>query len=98
MIAKSQESDNDLEEEDNKLGEWRIFKGEHIKTTPIPGRWVMYFDGVHSKTRSGAGIVIISHSKEYLIFSLRLQFARTNNIVEYEALLLRFEVVWSREI
>ena len=98
MIATSQEFDNDLEEEDNKLGEWRIFKRKHINTPPLPRRWVMYFDGAHSKTRSRTGIVIISSSEEYLLFSLRLQFTCTNNIPEYEALLLGLEVARSRKI
>jgi hypothetical protein len=50
--------------------------------------WKMYFDGACSKEGSGAGIVFISPTKEVIPMSYKLEFDTTNNISEYEALLL----------
>jgi ribonuclease HI len=49
--------------------------------------WGLYFDGsVYSKGQ-GAGCVIISPSGMYIDLSIRLEFACTNNQLEYEYLL-----------
>jgi ribonuclease HI len=48
----------------------------------------MYFDGACSKEGSGAGIVFISPTQEVIPMSYKLEFDTTNNISEYEALLL----------
>jgi ribonuclease HI len=50
--------------------------------------WKMYFDGACSKEGYGDGIVFISPSKEVIPMSYKLEFDTTNNISEYEALLL----------
>ena len=50
--------------------------------------WKMYFDGACSKEGYGAGIVFISPTKEVIPMSYKLEFDTTNNISEYEALLL----------
>ena len=50
--------------------------------------WKMYFDGSLSQEGSGAGILLISPSKEVTTLSYKLEFETTNNIVEYEALVL----------
>jgi ribonuclease HI len=50
--------------------------------------WKMFFDGACSKEGSGAGIVFISPTKEVIPLSYKLEFDTTNNISEYEALLL----------
>jgi ribonuclease HI len=50
--------------------------------------WKMYFDGACSREGSGAGIVFISPTKEVIPMSYKLEFDTTNNISEYEALLL----------
>jgi ribonuclease HI len=52
----------------------------------------MYFDGSSSKEGSGAGIVLISPSKEVITFSYKMEFETTNNIAEYEALVLGLRV------
>ena len=51
----------------------------------------MYFDGAYSKTGKGAGIVIISPSNKVYNFAFRLEFEASNNVAEYEALLLGLE-------
>ena len=48
----------------------------------------MYFDGDSTQASAGAGVVLISPSKETIHLSYKLDFKTTNNIVEYEALLL----------
>lgn len=51
----------------------------------------MCFDGGCSKTSSKVEIVFISPSKTHIMFSYRLEFDCTNNVVEYEALALRLD-------
>ena len=48
----------------------------------------MFFDGACTKESAGAGVVFISPSKEKTQLSFKLNFQVTNNIAEYEALLL----------
>jgi ribonuclease HI len=48
----------------------------------------MYFDGASTKDSAGAGVVLISPLKEAMHLSFKLDFKTTNNIAEYEALLL----------
>jgi ribonuclease HI len=47
----------------------------------------VYFDGLVCSKWQGARCVIISPSGMYIDISIRLQFACTNNQVEYESLL-----------
>ena len=48
----------------------------------------MYFDGASTQSSAGVGVLLISPSKENIHLSYKLDFKTTNNIVEYEALLL----------
>jgi len=48
----------------------------------------MYFDFSSSKEGSDTGIVLISPSNEAVSLSYKLEFETTNNIAEYEALVL----------
>ena len=48
----------------------------------------MYFDGASTQNSTSAGVVLISPSKENIHLSYKLDFKTTNNIAEYEALLL----------
>jgi ribonuclease HI len=54
--------------------------------------WTMFFDGACAKESAGAGIVFISPSKNTSHLSFKLEFKVTNNIIEYEALLLGLNV------
>jgi ribonuclease HI len=51
----------------------------------------MHFDGAFSRADKGAGIVIESPSRQEFKFAYRLEFDATNNVAEYEALLLGLE-------
>ena len=52
----------------------------------------MNFDGTHSRYGKGAGVVITSPKGQIFKFAFRLEFEATNNVVEYEALLLGLEI------
>ena len=47
----------------------------------------MFFEGACSKEAAGAGVVLVSPTKEVIHLSFRLNFQVTNNIAEYEGLL-----------
>ena len=52
----------------------------------------MYFDGASTQSLVGASVVLISPSKENIYFPYKLDFKTTNNIEEYEALLLPWDL------
>ena len=52
----------------------------------------MNFDGAYSRTGKGAGVVIISPEGKVFNFVFRLEFEATNNVAEYEELLLGIEI------
>jgi hypothetical protein len=49
--------------------------------------WGLYFDGSVCSKGQGAGCVVVSPSGVYIELTIRLEFACTNNQVEYESLL-----------
>ena len=46
----------------------------------------MYFDGSLMKTRVGVGLLFISPLGVHMRYMIRLHFAASNNVAEYEAL------------
>ena len=52
----------------------------------------MHFDSAYSTSGKGFGIVIMSPSSRVFKFAYKLEFDATNNVVEYEALLLGLEM------
>jgi ribonuclease HI len=54
-------------------------------STPV---WKMFFDGASSSIGAGAGVVFKSPSQEIISLSYKLEFEATNNVAEYEALVL----------
>jgi ribonuclease HI len=54
-------------------------------TTPV---WKMFFDGASSKEGVGAGVIFVSPYQETIPLSYKLEFEATNNVAEYEALVL----------
>ena len=55
---------------------------------PSDGWWHMSFDGVASKKGAGVGISIRPPVGEPKFLSYKMDFKCTNNVVEYEALIL----------
>nr|GEU53131.1 reverse transcriptase domain-containing protein [Tanacetum cinerariifolium] len=49
--------------------------------------WTLFTDGASNSKGSGAGLVLISPSGAEYTYTLRLNFTKTNNEAEYEALL-----------
>ena len=52
----------------------------------------MNFDGAYSRAGKGDGIVITSPKGKVFNFAFRLEFEATNNVAEFEALLLGIEI------
>jgi len=46
----------------------------------------MYFDGSLMKTRAGAGLLFISPLGVHMRYVIRIHFAASNKVAEYEAL------------
>jgi hypothetical protein len=60
----------------------------HEVSSSVTSVWKMYFDGASSKEGAGAGMVFISPTQETIPISYKLEFETTNNVIEYEALVL----------
>ena len=54
--------------------------------------WTLYFDGSLMKTRAGAGLLFISPLGVHMRYMVRLHFAASNNVAEYEALINGLQV------
>ena len=59
-----------------------------VKKEEPGGLWQMYFDGASSKEGAGVGVLLISAGGEVISLMYKLEFKTTNNITEYEALIL----------
>jgi ribonuclease HI len=55
------------------------------------GMWHIHFDGSCSNEGNRVGIIFYSHVGEIHNFSYRLEFSCTNNVTEFEELLLGIE-------
>jgi ribonuclease HI len=53
----------------------------------------MHFDGAQSRSNVGTSVVFTSPQGDINSYSYRLEFDTTNNVVEYESLLLGLELV-----
>jgi ribonuclease HI len=78
------------------MGVYSIFLEEdsnYVSPPPDPedGMWHMHFDGACSSEGNGAGIILYSLVGKIHNFSYRLEFACTNNVTEFEALILGIE-------
>jgi ribonuclease HI len=52
----------------------------------------MFFDGASSREGAGAGVFFVSPAHETMSLSYKLEFETTNNVAEYEALILGLRV------
>ncbi|XP_004295616.1 PREDICTED: uncharacterized protein LOC101299459 [Fragaria vesca subsp. vesca] len=55
--------------------------------------WTLYFDGSRTDTAAGAGIAIENPVGDRFSYSFQLDFKCTNNQTEYEALIIRLEIL-----
>ena len=58
-----------------------------------PPPWELYVDGSANQRGSGVGLVLVLLEKITIEKSLRLNFSATNNVAEYEALLMGMVMV-----
>ena len=58
----------------------------------------MFFDGASSSKGTGTGVVFISPCQETISLSYKLEFETTNNVAEYEALVLGMRATKEMEI
>ena len=65
---------------------------EEIKDEKVDELWRMNFDATYSRDRKGVGVVITSPKGKIFNCVFKLEFYATNNVVEYEALLLGIEI------
>lgn len=64
-----------------------LIAAEKEKIDPS-GLWTLYFDGACNRQGSGAGILLKSPGGKELPHAFKLAFLCTNNVAEYEALIL----------
>jgi hypothetical protein len=89
---------NELKWTNQGLGNYAILSNsivplqERVKDNELDKGWYMNFDGAFSRAGKGAGIVLQSPNGEVLKFSYTLEFDATNNVAEYEALILGLEI------
>jgi ribonuclease HI len=55
---------------------------------PTTSMWKMFFDGASSREGVGAEVVFVSPCQETISLSYKLEIETTNNVAEYEALVL----------
>ncbi len=60
--------------------------------------WDMFLDGACSRETAGAGLVLVSPKQESTHLPFKLTFQVTNNIAEYEALILGLNAAKDRGI
>jgi ribonuclease HI len=98
LVGSSVETLDELSDQllciDNDIDNWFVQGGNSdIDTIEEPeGMWTLEFDGSHSSSGSGVGIVLTAPSGEAFYYSYRLEYHCTNNIAEYEALILGFNL------
>ncbi|XP_026440795.1 uncharacterized protein LOC113339752 [Papaver somniferum] len=63
-----------------------------VADADIDKPWTMFFDGSSYGTVGGAGVVFETPQGEMLSYSLKLEFQSSNNVAEYEALILGLRV------
>ena len=63
-------------------------QAEQPKEEQESGIWTLHFDGANSREGNGAGVLLISPAGKWVPLSFKLEYEATNNVAEYEALLL----------
>ena len=78
-----------------KEGEAEVdFPDEDIMKLAEKKKWNMYFDGAANRRGCGIGILLVSPEESHTPLAIKLNFLATNNIVEYEACILRLEAAY----
>jgi hypothetical protein len=96
----SLDDDFEIDVDSNDIEE-KAQKNEIQENVYSAGTWKMFFDGASSYHGAGAGVVLIAPDDQFMIpFSYRLQWFIdcTNNVCEYEALVLGLEAAQKMKI
>nr|XP_004253471.1 uncharacterized protein LOC101253576 [Solanum lycopersicum] len=75
--------------------DWELtdeFPDEDAMLIEVQPPWKMYFDGAAHRGGAGAGVVFITSQEEILPFSFTLKQCCSNNVAEYQALILGLEM------
>ena len=75
--------------------DWELtdeFPDEDAMLIEVQPPWKMYFDGAAYRGGAGAGVVFITSQEEILPFSFTLKQCCSNNVAEYQALILGLEM------
>ena len=75
--------------------DWELtdeFPDEDAMLIEVQPPWKMYFDGAAHCGGAGAGVVFITSQEEILPFSFTLKQCCSNNVAEYQALVLGLEM------
>ncbi|KAL0434267.1 UNVERIFIED_CONTAM: hypothetical protein Slati_2761000 [Sesamum latifolium] len=81
--------------------EWEIsddFPDENVFSVEILSAWTMFFDGAARTDGAGAGIFFISPEKQVLTYSFVLGELCSNNVAEYQALIIGLQMALEMEI
>ncbi|KAK4382516.1 hypothetical protein Sango_2727900 [Sesamum angolense] len=75
--------------------EWGLsddLPNEDVLVIEVTPPWKMYFDGASHKERAGVGVVFVTSEGEALPYSFTLTQNCSNNIAEYQTLILELEI------
>ncbi|XP_017613957.1 uncharacterized protein LOC108459105 [Gossypium arboreum] len=66
--------------------------------TPENHSWKLNFDGASNAVGNGVGVVLISPNGDHYLFTCKLDFNCTNNMIEYEACIMRIRAAIDHKI
>jgi ribonuclease HI len=95
---------DELKYDDEGLGNYAILSNsivpleDKVQNNELDKVWYMNFDGAFSRLGKGVGIVLQAPNGKVSKFAYRLEFDATNNVAEYEALLLGLELCKDRGV
>ncbi|XP_070036923.1 uncharacterized protein [Nicotiana tomentosiformis] len=78
------------------LDDWELtdeLADEDTMVVDVQPLWKMYFDGAAHREGAGAGVVFVTSQGKVLPYSLMLTQLCSNNVAEYQALILGLEMV-----
>ncbi|XP_038687483.1 uncharacterized protein LOC119986862 [Tripterygium wilfordii] len=81
--------------------EWELpeeFPDEEVFFTDVIPSWKLFFDGAARKYGAGAGVVFVTPQNEVMPFSFTLMEMCSNNVAEYQALIIGLEMALEMQL
>ena len=75
--------------------DWEFFNDfldEDVFYVEVMPPWMMFFDGAARREGEGAGVVFVSLQRQILLYSFLLSELCSNNIAEYQALIIDLQM------